>query len=76
MHTEWGLGLERSLRAPHSEWPKRPTPHEALRNWLTKHEQAIEPASAEAARQLAKEWEEFPMPQPIRRTRGLPPREI
>ena len=55
---------------------KRPTPHEALRNWLTKHEPAIEPDSAEAARQLAKAWEEFPIPQPIRRTRSLPHREI
>ena len=51
------------------------TPNEALRNWLTKHEPAVEPDSAEAVRQLAKAWEEFPVPQPIRRTRSLPPRE-
>ena len=62
--------------APPLRVAKRPTPHEALRNWLTKHEPAIEPDSAEAARQLAKAWEEFPVPQPIRRTRSLPPREI
>ena len=55
---------------------KRSTPHDALRNWLNKHENAIQPESAEAARQLAKEWEAFPMPQPVRRTRSLPPREI
>ena len=46
------------------------------RNWLTKHEPAIEPESVEAARQLAKAWEEFPVPQPLRRARSLPPREI
>ena len=62
--------------APPLRVAKRPTPHEALRNWLTKHEPAIEPDSAEAARQLAKAWEEFPVPQPIRRTRSLPPREM
>ena len=55
---------------------KRPTPHEALRNWLTKHEPAITPSSAETARQLAQAWEEHPMPQPIRRTRSMPPREF
>ena len=55
---------------------KRSTPQNALRNWLNKHESAIQPASAEAARQLAKEWEAFPMLQPIRRTRSMPPREI
>ena len=54
---------------------KRSTPQDALRNWLNKHENAITPASAEAARQLAKEWEAFPMPQPVRRTRSMPPRE-
>ena len=43
---------------------------------IGKHEPAIEPESAEAARQLAKAWEEFPVPQPIRRTRSLPPREM
>ena len=53
---------------------KRSTPHEALRNWLTKHENAIQPASVEAARQLANEWEAFPVPQPARKTRSLPPR--
>ena len=53
---------------------KRSTPHDALRNWLNKHENAIQPASAEAARQLANEWEAFPVPQPTRRTRSLPPR--
>ena len=53
---------------------KRSTPHDALRNWLNKHENAIQPASVEAARQLAKEWEALPMPQPTRRTRSLPPR--
>ena len=42
---------------------------------LNKHESAITPASAEAARQLAKEWDAFPMPLPIRRTRSMPPRE-
>ena len=62
--------------APPLRVAKRPTPHEALRNWLTKHEPAIEPESVEAARQLAKDWEEFPVPQPIRRTRSLPPREM
>ena len=55
---------------------KRPTPHEALRNWLTKHENAIEPESAEAARQLAQEWEAYPVPQPTRKSRSLPPREM
>ena len=55
---------------------KRPTPHEALRNWLTKHENAIKPESAEAARQLAKKWEVFPVPQPTRKSRSLPPREM
>ena len=55
---------------------KRSTPHEALRNWLAKHENAIEPESVEAARQLAKEWEAHPLPKPVRRTRSLPPREI
>ena len=55
---------------------KRSTPHEALRNWLAKHEHAIEPESVEAARQLAQEWEAFPIPQPIRRARSLPPREF
>ena len=54
---------------------KRSTPQDALRNWLNKHENAIKPASAEAARQLAKEWDAFPMPQPIKRTRSMPPRE-
>ena len=54
---------------------KRSTPQDALRNWLNKHENAITPASVEAARQLAKEWENYPMPQPIRRTRSMPPRE-
>ena len=62
--------------APPLRVAKRPTPHEALRNWLTKHEPAIEPESVDAARQLAQAWEEFPVPQPIRRTRSLPPREI
>ena len=52
---------------------KRSTPQDALRNWLNKHENAIKPTSAEAARQLAKEWEAFPMPQPIKRTRSMPP---
>ena len=55
---------------------KRSTPQDALRNWLNKHENAIKPASAEAARQLAKEWEAFPMPQPIKRTRSMPPRRV
>ena len=55
---------------------KRPTPHEALRNWLAKHENAIEPESVEAARQFATEWEAFPLPQPIRRAKSLPPREF
>ena len=41
---------------------KRSTPQDALRNWLNKHENAITPASVEAARQLAKEWENYPMP--------------
>ena len=62
--------------APPLRVAKRATPHEALRNWLAKHEPAMEPDSAEAARQLAKAWEEFPVPQPIRRTRSLPPREM
>ena len=53
-----------------------PSQTEALRNWLTKHEPAIEPESVEAARQLAQDWEEFPVPQPTRRTRSLPPREL
>ena len=52
------------------------TPSGQTRNWLTKHEPAIEPESAEAARQLAKAWEEFPVPQPLRKARSLPPREI
>ena len=55
---------------------KRSTPHEALRNWLAKHEPAITPSSAEAARQLAQAWEARPMPQPIRRTRSMPRREF
>ena len=38
--------------APPLRVAKRPTPHDALRNWLTKHEPAIEPESVEAARQL------------------------
>ena len=60
--------------APPLRVAKRSTPHEAQRNWLNKHENAIQPASVEAARQLAKEWEAFPMPQPTRKTRSLPPR--
>ena len=55
---------------------KRSTPHEALRNWQTKHENAIQPASVEAARQLAKEWEAFPVPQPTRKTRSFPPQVV
>ena len=31
--------------------------------------------SPHAARQLAQAWEEHPMPQPLRRTRSVPPRE-
>ena len=62
--------------APPLRVAKRNTPHEALRYWLAKHEPAIEPQSVEAARQLAQEWEEFPVPQPIRRTKSLPPREL
>ena len=55
--------------APPLRVAKRPTPHEALRYWLDKHEPAIEPQSVGAARQLAQAWEEFPVPQPIRRTK-------
>ena len=55
--------------APPLRVAKRNTPHEALRYWLAKHEPAIEPQSVEAARQLAQEWEAFPVPQPIRRTK-------
>ena len=62
--------------APPLRVAKRNTPHEALRYWLAKHEPAIEPQSVEAARQLAQEWEECPVPQPIRRTKSLPPREL
>ena len=62
--------------APPLRVAKRNTPHEALRYWLAKHEPAIEPQSVEAARQLAQKWEEFPVPQPIRRTKSLPPREL
>ena len=69
-HWVWNVHSVPPLRVA-----KRSTPQDALRNWLNKHENAITPASAEAARQLAKEWEAFPMPQPIRRTRSMPPRE-
>ena len=60
---------------PHFRVAKRSTPQDALRNWLKKHENAIKPSSAEAARQLAREWEAFPISQPIKRSRSMPPRE-
>ena len=71
VHTKWGMGVERALGSP-TPSGQETHPHEALRNWLTKHENAIEPESAEAARQLAKEWEAYPVPQPTRKTTPTP----
>ena len=55
---------EASLKAAHAE-------EEEANSEL----KAAQANAVEAARQLAKEWDAFLMPQPIKRTRSMPPRE-
>ena len=62
---KWGMGLECAL------YPSTPSgqtthPPRSAPKLLAKQEPAIEPESAEAARQLANAWEEHPIPQPLR----------